>query len=73
MTDNATPRQPRDDDPIAFDFPAPPVPLKTPRSADSITWAQYMDEIAWLLERYLRHHDDPGDRLAHKLKERFVL
>jgi hypothetical protein len=32
-----------------------------------------MDEIAWHLDRYLRLHDDPAERLARKSRVRFVL
>jgi hypothetical protein len=52
-------------------IPEPDAPLKD--HADSITWAQWMDEMAERLQYHLRHHDSPEERLATKIHERFVL
>ena len=60
---------------IALDisFPEPSAPLKDSHLLGEISWAEYMDEISWHLERYLREHDSAEDRLRTKIAERFAL
>ena len=60
---------------IALDivFPEPSAPLKDSHLSGKISWAEYMDEISWHLERYLRDHDSPEERLRTKNPERFAL
>jgi hypothetical protein len=55
------------------DFPVPSAPLADSHLRGPISWADYMDETAWHLQRYLEEHDDPAERVARKSEIRFSL
>ncbi|MGK0190701.1 MAG: hypothetical protein ACI9R3_006531 [Verrucomicrobiales bacterium] len=55
------------------EFPVPSAPLADSHLRGQISWADYMDETDWQLQRYLEKYDDPSERLARKSLSRFRL
>jgi len=58
---------------LDLNLPSPGAPLAPSHRIGTILWADYMDEIAPILQRFLKEHDRPEERLARKIPERFVL
>jgi hypothetical protein len=55
------------------DFPSPSAPLADSNLREKISWADYLDETAWHLQRFLKSQDDADLRLARKSRTRFSL